>query len=76
MSVQVRRNMHSIEYLLKQKAMHVDETSLRVDKRNQWIHAYSAGEVTLKLLHAKRGSEAIDDFNIIPRYGGTIIHDC
>jgi len=66
----------SIEHLLKQKALHVDETSLRVDRRNQWIHVYSAGEVTLKLLHTKRGSEAIEDFNIIPRYGGTIIHDC
>jgi hypothetical protein len=23
--------------------MHVDETSLRVDKKNHWIHVYSAG---------------------------------
>jgi len=66
----------SIDYLLKQRAMHVDETSLRVDKKNQWIHVYSSGEVALKFLHAKRGKEAIEDINIIPRYGGTIIHDC
>ena len=27
-------------------------------------------------MHQKRGSEAISDINIIPKYDGTIIHDC
>jgi hypothetical protein len=66
----------SIELLLKSPAMNVDETSLRVDKKNHWIHVYSAGEITLKFLHPKRGKEAIEEFNIIPRYSGVIIHDC
>jgi transposase len=66
----------SIEKLLKCSAMNVDETSLRVDKKNHWIHVYSAGDITLKFLHRKRGTEAIDEINIIPRYSGTIIHDC
>jgi len=65
----------SIEAILMTQAMNVDETSLRVDKKNQWIHVYSAGDITLKFLHPKRGTEAIDDINIIPRYSGTIIHD-
>ena len=30
----------------------------------------------LKLFHRKRGNEAIVGLNIIPRYGGVIIHDC
>jgi len=66
----------SIEQILKSTAMHVDETSLRVDKKNCWIHVYSADDITLKFLHQKRGMEAIDDIKIIPRYSGTIIHDC
>jgi transposase len=66
----------AIGQLLKSHAMNVDETSLRVDKKNHWIHVYSAGDITLKLLHRRRGSEAIDEINIIPSYGGTIIHDC
>jgi transposase len=37
---------------------------------------HSSGEITLKFLHRKRGTEAIEDINIIPRYSGTIIHDC
>ncbi len=55
--------------------MHVDETSLNVDKKRHWIHVYSSGETTLKFLHPQRGTEAIDKITIIPRYGGIIIHD-
>lgn len=62
--------------ILSSLALNVDETSLRVDKKNHWIHVYSSGDITLKFLHKKRGKEAIDDINIIPRYGGKIIHDC
>lgn len=56
--------------------MHVDETSLRVDRRNHWIHVCASGDITLKFLHPKRGSEAIDTIGVIPRYGGVVIHDC
>jgi transposase len=66
----------AVEQLLKSHAMNVDETSLRVDKKNHWIHVYSAGDITLKFLHRKRGKEAIDEINIIPRYSGIIVHDC
>jgi transposase len=66
----------AIEQLLAQPTLHVDETSLRVDRKNHWIHVCSAGEITLKFLHPKRGRAAIEAINIIPRYGGTIIHDC
>ena len=62
--------------ILTRPTMHVGETSLRVDRKNHWIHVYSAGEITLKFLHPKRGLEAIESIGIIPRYGGTIIHDC
>ncbi len=66
----------AIEQLLSQPALHVDETSLRVDRNNHWIHVYSAGDLTLKVLHRKRGKEAIEAIGIIPRYKGTAIHDC
>jgi len=66
----------AIERLLTLPAMHVDETSLRVEKKNQWIHVCSGGEITLKFLHEKRGQEAMQAIGVIPRYGGIIIHDC
>lgn len=68
--------LQATEQLIRAPAIHVDETSLRVDKKNHWIHVYCAGDITLKFLHRKRGKEAIKAINIIPRYGGTIIHDC
>ena len=30
----------------------------------------------MKFLHPKRGKEAINDINIIPRFSGSIVHDC
>jgi transposase-like protein len=64
------------EQILKTHVINVDETSLRVDKKNHWIHVYSSGDITLKFLHRKRGKEAIESVDIIPRYDGVIIHDC
>jgi len=66
----------SIERLLQAPALHADETSVRVDKRNYWVHVYSAGDITLKFVHPKRGTQAIEAIGIIPRYGGVIVHDC
>jgi transposase len=66
----------AIEQILAMPAMHVDETSLRVDRRNHWIHVCASGDITLKFLHSKRGREAIDAIGVIPRYGGVVIHDC
>lgn len=66
----------AINQLTQRPAINVDETSLRVDKNNHWIHVYAAGDVTLKRLHRKRGKEAIEEIDIIPRYNGVIIHDC
>ena len=43
------------ELILNSPVLHVDETSLRVDKKNHWIHVCSAGDITLKFLHPKRG---------------------
>ncbi len=68
--------LQTTEQLLKAPAINVDETSLRVDKKNHWIHVYSSGDITLKFLHRQHGGEAIKSINIIPRYGGAIIHDC
>ena len=66
----------TIDQLLSQPTLHVDETSLRVARKNHWIHVYAAGDITLKFLHPKRGLEAITAIDIIPRYGGVIVHDC
>jgi hypothetical protein len=65
-----------IAKLLASPVIHCDETSLRVNKLNHWIHSYSYEDTTLLFVHPKRGTEAINDINIIPQYGGTLVHDC
>ena len=64
------------EKILQMSCINVDETSCRVKKKNYWIHVYSSGEITLKFLHRKRGREAIEDIDIIPKYSGVMVHDC
>ncbi|MGY6278274.1 IS66 family transposase, partial [Methylomonas sp. MgM2] len=64
------------EQLLRAPAIHVDETSLRVDRKNHWLHVYASGDITSKFLHRKRGQAAIESIHLIPRDGGVIIHDC
>ncbi len=56
----------AIEALFKASSIHVDETSFRIDKKNHWIHVYSSGGTTLKLLHRQRGGDAIINLGIIP----------
>ena len=62
--------------ILKSGFIHVDETSMRVNKKNYWIHTYSCGDLVLQFLHPNRGREAINDIGILEKYGGVIIHDC
>ncbi len=60
----------AIEQLLQMPVMHADETSIRISKKNHWIHSCSSGHLVVKHCHPKRGKQALDEINIIPRYGG------
>ena len=66
---------HTIEQLLKASVMHVDETSMRVNKKTFWVHTYSSGDLVLQFIHPSRGREAINDIGILERYGGVVVHD-
>jgi transposase-like protein len=68
--------LQKIKDRLKMPVIHVDETSIRVNKVNYWIHVYTYGNISLQFVHRKRGIEAVDAIGIIPRYGGIIVHDC
>ncbi len=65
-----------VNNLLSMPSLNVDETSMKVNGKNYWIHVYSSSDITLKFIHPKRGSDAIEDIGIIPKYGGVIVHDC
>jgi transposase len=54
---------------------HCDESGLRVNKSLHWLHVMSNAKMTFYGVHPKRGVEAMDYFNIIPRCKNWIIHD-
>ena len=65
----------AVERLLAMPALHADETGMRIDRKNHWLHTVGAGGLTVKSVRRGRGREAIDDIGIIPRYGGVLVHD-
>ena len=66
----------AVAHLLQRPALHADETGLRVDGKSCWLHVVTDGSLTLKVLHDRRGKQAIEEIAIIPRYTGVLIHDC
>ena len=48
---------------------------MRVTGIRQWLHVASTEQLTLNSHHKKRGSQATDDIQILPRFRGTIVHD-
>lgn len=64
-----------IQLLLHSSVNHADETGVKLHGKNTWMHVLSNQAMTFFGHHIKRGKEAINSFNIIPRYKGTLIHD-
>jgi len=52
-----------------------DETGCRVISKLYWLHVASNQKFTYIDIHPKRGKEAIDDINILPRFKGRAVHD-
>lgn len=52
-----------------------DESGLRVAKSLHWLHVVSNPGLTFYGVHAKRGTEAMDEFGILPRCKNWLIHD-
>ena len=52
-----------------------DETGLRVAGKLHWLHTLATTISTWMGVHPKRGREAIDEFDLIPRFGGILGHD-
>lgn len=61
--------------LIQEEVLNVDETGVRVTSNLNWIHIVTSPNYVHYGIHAKRGQEAMDEFNILPNYKGILSHD-
>jgi transposase len=66
---------HIKEALVKAEVLHQDETGLYVKGKRSWMHVACTTRLTHYAVHPKRGKEALDAIGILPRFGGTSVHD-
>ena len=62
-------------HLLAARVLHFDETGMRCEKKLHWVHVASSQTATFYTMHTKRGQEAMEAADILPKYQGTAIHD-
>ena len=61
--------------LVKAAVAHADETGMRVAGKLHWLHVLSTTGLTRYGIHAKRGQEALNRLNLVPRFVGELVHD-
>lgn len=54
---------------------HFDETGLRIAERLRWVHSASTETLTRYTVHDKRGTKAMDDAGVLPKFQGIAVHD-
>jgi transposase len=65
----------SKEHLVESPCVHADETGININGKRHWLHGTSNDQWTHFFPHAKRGTEAMNEINILPRYNGILCHD-
>ncbi len=65
----------SKDKLVASPCIHADETGININGKGQWLHSASNELWTHFFPHAKRGTEAMNLINILPRYRGILCHD-
>ena len=50
------------------------ETGFRVEGRLAWVHCARTGKYTLLMVHPRRGRQAIEAMDVLPRFAGVAVH--
>ena len=54
---------------------HADETGINIGGKGHWLHCVSNDDWTLYYPHEKRGTEAMNEMGVLPRFKGILCHD-
>ena len=61
--------------LLNSLVLHVDETPIRINGEQYYVHSISNDTYTLQYVNKKRGEDAIKEFGFLKDYQGILVHD-
>ena len=61
--------------LSAEQVVNFDETGLRCQGRNGWLHSASTIKWSLLFFHRRRGVEAMNAMGVLPGFTGTAVHD-
>ena len=54
---------------------HADETGINIGGKLHWLHGLSNDQWTCYHPHEKRGTDAMNDMGVLPRFKGILCHD-
>ena len=61
--------------LLNSLVLHVDETPIKIDGDQYYVHNISNGKYTLQYVAKTRGKEAVEEFGFLKQFKGILVHD-
>ena len=63
------------DLLLQSPILDADETGIRLNGNNSWVHVISNKAISFFGHHLKRGKEAMNAIGILENYKGILVHD-
>ncbi|MCP5244814.1 MAG: IS66 family transposase [Burkholderiales bacterium] len=64
-----------VDHLVAAPLLHTDETSVNIDGKLHWLHCHSNERWTLFYAQTRRGTDAMNEKNVLPRFKGVLCHD-
>lgn len=61
--------------LLKQQLLHADVTGYYFEGQRNWLHTLCNDNYTYYAVQTKRGTEVMNDINVLAHYTGRLLHD-
>ena len=66
---------HIQKELMNALVLHVDESPIKINSEQYYLHNISDGKHTLQYVTKHRSQEDIDEFGFLKKYKGIIVHD-